>query len=781
MGTFASPFLPRRHRIVRRLSAVLAFSVVAALLTGAVPAGAVMTPFFAMDGAQEAILSEMAIHPSTARIGHVVYVAYQGPGYDPYIASYDESTRVWHDPVRVGTNLLRLDAHGAPALFVDSDGFIHVFYGCHFMTLLHAVSAAPRSIDRWRQLPPVSTDATYPQPIGLPDGTLVLFFRQGGYDLYAWAMRVSYDNGLTWEDGEFPVLAGQSGGGDGSFYAHFAVGAGGIVHCAFTRFDPSKGTTWLQRRNVYYIWRDTDGIWYNAQGRSVTMPVTLKVADSQCKVMDSGPGAVNEVVVKEEPKAAAPLGRAPEAIATTTPGTPLIQFITGANRGPGTYRWEFARWIGSAWATSTITSTDHNFDAATFDPHADGTIDSYLVTGGSESQAKRNDGNGGRGGRLEHWTSTDHGKTWSFVQIVSPIEAGSLFNDPQIVPDPSSDATVMFTDWNNDRTDFFHRMYLWGPAGFAGRTVTPRLDRAAGTDRVGTSVAVSRAAFAEGADYVLLATSANFPDALTAGPLAAALGAPVLLVPGGFVPSSVAGEIKRLKATHAIILGSTGVIPASIDTPLRAAGVTDVQRIAGPDRYATSLAVATRVGQMLGPLGTAVVVSGQGFADALSAGPLAAYNGFPIILARGDAVPGAVTAAFVSLGVTSTIVVGGTSVVSRAYADGLPSPARLSGSDRYLTSEAVARYSLGAGLLPYRVILASGTRFPDGLTGAILGSHARAPLLLVSPVGLTQPTADVLGDIAGRNVQSWVLGGPSVVTNQTAQKAAGILGAQVKP
>ncbi len=780
MGTPAETFVPGRCRARHRLTLLAACAVaLSLLLSGAIPAHAVDLPFFTMDGSQESILSAMALHPSTVRVGNKVYVAYQGPGYDPYVASYDETTRTWHAPVRVGTNPLRLDAHGAPALVVDSAGFIHVFFGCHFMPLQHSVSAVPGSIDAWRQLPPISSDGTYPQPIKLSDGTLLIFFRQGGVDLYAWAMRISHDNGLTWDYGELPVLAGENGGGSPSNYANFSLGSGDIVNVAFTRMDPSRSPTWAQRRNVYYAWRDTDGIWYDIKGRSVILPVTPQTADAQLRVFDSGPDGVNEVVVKEEPTSVQPERRVPEAVTATTPGAPLIQFITGAGRGAGTYHWEFARWGGSFWTTSTITSTDHNFDSATFDPHSNGTIDSYLVTGDSERLTTRNDPIEGRGGRIEQWASSDHGATWAFKRVVSMDETGTLFGDPQLVPGPSSSATLMFTEWDNNATSFFHRLYLWGPSAYATRPYASRLDRVAGSDRVGTAVAVSHAAFAEGADWVVLATAANFPDALSAGPLAAALKGPVLLVPGSGVPSAVAGEIGRLGAKHAIIIGSTGVIAGRVAADLARVGVKDVQRLAGPDRYATSLAVAKRVGQILGPLGTAVVVSGANFPDALSAGPLAAYNGFPIVLARGDTVPASMTAAFASLGVTSTIIAGSGSVVSTSFGDGLPSPTRLGGRDRYQTSAALALYALDHGLLPYRVMIASGTRFPDGLAGAVLGGQARAALVLASPSGLPTPTAGVLTGLAGKNVEAWVLGGPPAVAASTADAAASILGATV--
>jgi putative cell wall-binding protein len=735
---------------LRRLTGyAIAMFAASALLVGPPAARAVDAPYFASNGSQESMLSEMAIHPSALRIGSVTYLAYQGPGFDPYVASYDESSGEWAGPVRVGINPLSLDAHGAPALFADSAGYLHVLYGSHFLPMKHAVSARPGSIDSWIELQPPSTAATYPQPIHMPDGSLLVFYRQGSADYYGWVFRVSHDGGRTWNDGYSTVLAGYSSNG---WYAHFAEGAGGIVHCAFTRYDPNSSDTYLGRDNLYYIWRDHFGTWRNIHGDPVTMPVTRATADEECGVYESGTDVVNEVVVKDDPSA------------TRTPA-PLIQFITGTGRGEDAYRWAFVRPVGGSWKVGTVTLTDHSFDAATFDPHADGSIDSYLVTGGSLQNLTRLDPMEGRGGTIERWTSADHGNTWSFAERVSPDEPGSLFSDPQVVAGASATSTVMFTEWSNDHTDFFHRLYLWGSGGgLVHRPTDAAVDRLAGPDRIQTAVAASKAGFAEGAETVLLATSRDYPDALAAAPLALALHGPVLLVPRDYLPDSVRDEIRRLAPAKVVILGSEVVVRKTVETDVLAqTGVKSVERIAGADRYGTALAVARRLHDVIGPLHSAVIVSGRNFPDALSAAPLAAWAGYPILLAEGDVVSTSTREAFDSYDVASTLVIGSGSVVSTAYASQLPLPTRLWGKDRFATSAAVARYGLGVGLLSDRVVVASGMGFPDALSGSVLAARARAPMLLSLRSGLPTPCADVLSDVASRTVQVWVMGGPPVV------------------
>ncbi len=83
------------------------------------------------------------------------------------------------------------------------------------------------------------------------------------------------------------------------------------------------------------------------------------------------------------------------------------------------------------------------------------------------------------------------------------------------------------------------------------------VDVLAGSDRYETAVAVARSAFPDGAAAVVLATGQDFPDALAGGPLAAAGGAPLLLVQQGCAPGAVVDGVTRLGARSATVLGGS--------------------------------------------------------------------------------------------------------------------------------------------------------------------------------------------------------------------------------
>ncbi len=139
--------------------------------------------------------------------------------------------------------------------------------------------------------------------------------------------------------------------------------------------------------------------------------------------------------------------------------------------------------------------------------------------------------------------------------------------------------------------------------------------RIAGADRFGTADAALAAEFptAGSAGAVVLATAANYPDALIGTALAAAKNAPLLFVSGSLSASTKADIVRVLPAGGTVyLLGGTAAIPDSVKTALTALGFT-VTRYAGTDRYGTALAVAAGMGNP----STVFLATGTNFPDAL--------------------------------------------------------------------------------------------------------------------------------------------------------------------
>lgn len=90
------------------------------------------------------------------------------------------------------------------------------------------------------------------------------------------------------------------------------------------------------------------------------------------------------------------------------------------------------------------------------------------------------------------------------------------------------------------------------------------VERIAGIDRYDTAAAISRDSYPAGADTVYLATGVDFPDALAAGPAAAADRAPLLLVQPDRLPGAAREELKRLKPARVVVLGGKNAISKTV-------------------------------------------------------------------------------------------------------------------------------------------------------------------------------------------------------------------------
>jgi putative cell wall-binding protein len=185
--------------------------------------------------------------------------------------------------------------------------------------------------------------------------------------------------------------------------------------------------------------------------------------------------------------------------------------------------------------------------------------------------------------------------------------------------------------------------------------------RVAGSDRYATAAALSAAAYPSGAPVAYIASGAGFADAVSAAPAAAAAGGPVLLVNATQAPPATLAELARLGPAQVIVVGGIGAVSDSVLAAIAAAlpGAT-VSRIAGPDRYATSAAVAAGFGP--GVAG-AYVATGLNFPDALAAAAAAGAADSPVLLTRPTDLPAAIDAEIGRLQPGRAVIAGGVGAV----------------------------------------------------------------------------------------------------------------------
>lgn len=262
------------------------------------------------------------------------------------------------------------------------------------------------------------------------------------------------------------------------------------------------------------------------------------------------------------------------------------------------------------------------------------------------------------------------------------------------------------------------------------------LQRIAGPDRFATAAALALDRYTSASDAVV-ARGDDPADALAGSYVAGSHIGPLLLSARDRVPDTTIDTLRSRQVHLVRILGGTGALSEDVERQLRSAGFA-VERVAGPDRYATAAAVAADSGPAaVGVRGSqgraAILANGLRPADALAAGPIAYGQQWPVLLTTADALPAPTRAALDELQIAHVVVVGGTGVVGDAVVAELEASGRtverVAGPDRLATATAVADLLVGLGAEVRRVEVAGAASFADALA---LGPHAApdAPVLL---------------------------------------------------
>ncbi|NUP51168.1 MAG: hypothetical protein HOW97_28230 [Catenulispora sp.] len=300
--------------------------------------------------------------------------------------------------------------------------------------------------------------------------------------------------------------------------------------------------------------------------------------------------------------------------------------------------------------------------------------------------------------------------------------------------------------------------------------------RLAGADRFGTAIAASQARWPKapgttakpGAESVVLSRSDLPYDALGGSTLAAVAQGPLLLTPTDHLDPAVKTEIARVLGTASstktvYVLGGEQALSPAVFDAVKAMGYT-VKRIAGPDRYTTSVAIAQEVTARYGTDATKILVAtGRNFPDALSAGAAAeadtGYSGpsVGVVVLTDDTKIPAATAAYLAQHAAhaESGVYGVGGQADTALKNAGIKHTGLAGLDRYQTSYLVAKAFFNTGLggnPPRSVGFATGLNWADALSGGAFMGSVNGPLLLVDAGG--EPSKDA---------ENWLLGwSPSI-------------------
>lgn len=291
-----------------------------------------------------------------------------------------------------------------------------------------------------------------------------------------------------------------------------------------------------------------------------------------------------------------------------------------------------------------------------------------------------------------------------------------------------------------------------------------------GSDRYETAVAIAEEGWGQtGCEYAIVASGSDFPDALAASSLAGVFDCPVLLSATAELGDSAAAELEKLGVGTVYIVGGTSSVSDGVEKQIEDMGIA-VERVAGQSRTETSEAVMDKVVSSGMMSGTVVIAYGYDFADALSISPYAFSTCSPILLtdSSGTLTESEVEAIEALDGIDDVLIVGGTSSVSEEVETQLGngySYTRKYGKDRYLTSLEIAKYEIEAGMDASNPGVATGTSFPDALSGgAFCGSRNSVLLLVNDDDEVVDGVIDYLVGYKDSRVEGYIYGGASTIS-----------------
>ena len=270
---------------------------------------------------------------------------------------------------------------------------------------------------------------------------------------------------------------------------------------------------------------------------------------------------------------------------------------------------------------------------------------------------------------------------------------------------------------------------------------------------------------------VVLARNDVFADTLAGAPLAGDHSC-ILFTEGGEgqpINDATLAEIERALPDGATVrvVGGTAAVSSEAAQAVTDAGFV-VERLAGPGRIDTAVAISDVVVAENPDTDSAVVAFASDWPDAVTAGALAAAVGAPVLLTGTDDLPQQTSDALARYGTATTNVPGGTAVVSDAVFRQLPGGVRVAGANRHATASAVATQLWGDRATQGAFVL-SNLEFDLGwalaLAASPLSVRLSAPQLGVRATSLPAETEQYLVDNGVSDPSLIVLGDLTVIAD----------------
>lgn len=360
----------------------------------------------------------------------------------PYVVAYDHAAQSWSGPVKIGT---ATEDHGAPSLFMDANGILHVGWGGHGSDLLHARSDSARDISSWTtQVIESASSKTYTGFVEDDSGTLYLLIGQENFNPTTPGYYTSTDGGSTWST--YTVILDMTVGTWPTRWQYDST-QNRIYWCLETQDDNKNWT------GIYFFYHDLgDGNLYALDGHNFGTQITNETDYRNHAVVTEG---------NPTDGITAPGG----AFEFSSSGEPYIPYVYADNNSNNvtdndSYHHSIAWWDSgnSTWQTTTdIQLADQRNDAGSIRFVTDDHIRWFLPNNEGDDSL--------RGGDIEVWETMDAGATWSKTQTILTVQQdvdGKNLHAPIVPKNAKDDLEIFFCSWNSNSGTASEQLYAWG-------------------------------------------------------------------------------------------------------------------------------------------------------------------------------------------------------------------------------------------------------------------------------------------------------------------------------
>lgn len=222
----------------------------------------------------------------------------------------------------------------------------------------------------------------------------------------------------------------------------------------------------------------------------------------------------------------------------------------------------------------------------------------------------------------------------NFPDSLSATVLSKKYNAPILLTDATTADKGLIQEIKRLQTKYFVK--IGGEKSISNEVATQLLPEGSkvksykGADRYATNAEIIKEF--KDADTCIIASGENFADSLSIGAYATKNGYPIVLVQKNKINDVTKQALKDSKIKKCYIVGGENSVSKSLEKELPQV----IERIAGNDRYETSLKIADKFYK---DAQGAYLASGEVFADSLAINPIAARFDVPLILTPKDKLP----------------------------------------------------------------------------------------------------------------------------------------------